>query len=461
MQSPQPIDLVPIALAEGLDARNTSIDPAMHEPQWLLFCEWVAYFLTAQVPSVASTGIGNKNAHGGATWKCTTSDNTVGVEFDELPATKEQRVVTWGISQDSHNALLGRAASYSDTRNTRQVLWHATFNSKEQDPFVASTALHFARGLDHARRLVGRVGFGSAVLLDFSAPESSQPTLALFSPVHAKAYFLIDGAYAGPYTSRIAEDWIPTVRACVSFCLGTPVHIGKFRPLGPEEEVDLVATLKSSPVGQQLAIEHFPLGDALQTFVTLGAAEAAHRVFRAIACFETAMQQGNEAATTIHLVTAVEALARPNYKKAWHNRVTQRYHEFLQTCIPDKIVEVLGHLNLSSAFPTVKSKEELVAAIYDARSAAVHSGHTGEFHEFFGGDRAIRVMLIADLVRSAIIEFAKRPFTSLVGHPSVDKDINVKVDNRALAILRRRAAGRSISVEEYITSLAHSLESPQ
>jgi hypothetical protein len=186
----------------------------------------------------------------------------------------------------------------------------------------------------------------------------------------------------------------------------------------------------------------------------VGALEATHKLLRAIACFETAIQQGNEAATTIHLVSAVEALARPNYKKAWNNRVTQRYHEFLLRCIPDKLAEVMAHAKLRSAFPKVNSKEQLVEAIYGARSSAVHNGHAGEFHEFFGGDEAIRVMFLSDIVRAAIIEFAKQPFTSLVGHPALDKDITLKLDNKALAVFRERAVEKSVSVEDYIASLA-------
>jgi hypothetical protein len=215
-----------------------------------------------------------------------------------------------------------------------------------------------------------------------------------------------------------------------------------------------VNSLASSPISQQLAIEHFPIGAALHDFATLGASEASHRILRAIACFETAMQQGNASATIIHLVTAIEALARPNFKGAWHNRVTQRYQEFLQTCIPAKLKQVLGHANLQSAFSNVKTTKELVAAVYGARSSAVHNGHASEFHEFFGGNEGIRVMLIADLVRSAIIEFVRHPFSSLVGHPTVDRDISIKIDNRVLAVLRQRAVERCLTVEEYIASFA-------
>jgi hypothetical protein len=334
MQDPQPIEFISITRQVQSDRNNTTFGPTIHPPQWLLLCEWVAYFLTSQIPGVASKGVGNKNDQGGSTWRCTTADNTVGVEFDELPATKSASIASWGITEDSHNKLLAHAYRFARLKNTRKVIWHATFNSKAYDPFVPSTALHFLRGMDHARRVEGRVAFGSRVVLDFPEIESGQPTSAHFSDVSAKAYFAIDGAYHGPYTERIAKTWIPNVRACVSFCLGTVVHIGKFRPLGHSEEQELLASLSGNPVERQLAVEDLPLGAVLQYMEKVGSSEACLRLFRAIASFETAMQQGNEAATTIHLVTAIEALARPNYKKAWHNRVTQRYHEFLEECAP-------------------------------------------------------------------------------------------------------------------------------
>jgi hypothetical protein len=122
---------------------------------------------------------------------------------------------------------------------------------------------------------------------------------------------------------------------------------------------------------------------------------------------------------------------------------------------PGKLDEILAHPNLQAAFPGVGSRKELVAALYRARSSAVHNGHAGEFHESFGGDEAIRIMLISDIVRVAIIEFGKRPFSSLVGHPSVDRSISLQIDNTAVALLRERAVRQSLTVEQYIGLLAH------
>lgn len=453
MREHYPIDYVPVELNTAGEAKYASTT-ALPQQKWFLLSEWFAHFLSAQVPSVSPTAIGNKNAEGGATWKCVTDDNAVGAEFDDLPTSKEQRITTWGLTEESHKRLVRHATEYADAGRTRTVFWHATFNSKELDPFSPTIALHFMRGLNHARRLTGLVGFGPDVLLDFSPPADTRPKPAIFAPVYARAYFMVKGAYPGPYTSLIAEAWVPDVRACVSFCLGTPLRIGKFRRLGADEEKNLVAALRSTPVSQQLAIEHLPLGEVLHSIWAAGAVETVHKLSRAIACFETAMQQGNGSATTIHLVSAVEALARPDYEKAWYNRVTQRYQEFLLGCVPDKLSEIMTHANLPSAFPKVRTTKQLVAAIYSARSSAVHNGHASEFYEGFGGDEGIRIMFLADIVRAAILQFAKQPFTSLVGHPVVDKAINIKLDNRALSVFRERATALSMSVEDYIASLA-------
>lgn len=454
MRENHPIEYVPVELASTGTTKCISNLTAMPQQKWFLLSEWIAHFLTAQVPSVSSIGVGSNNVEGRSTWKCTTHDNAIGAEFDDLPTAGVQCVTTWGISQESHDRLIRRATEYAVAGRTRKVFWHATFSSKDLDPFTSSTALHFVRGWNHARRLSGKVFFGPDVLLDFEPPESATPKPPIFAAVHARAYFLVDGVFPGPFTSQLAKAWVPDVRACVSFCLGTPLHVGKFRKLGAHEEADLAASLQTTPVNRQLAIEHLSLGEVLHTFVMKDADETRHKLLRAIACFETAMQQGSESATTIHLVSAVEALARPNYKKAWHNRVTQRYREFLLGCVPDKLTEVMAHANLSMAFPKVKTIEQLVDAIYSSRSSSVHNGHAGEFHEAFGGENAIRVMFLADIVRSAIIQFAKSPFTSLVGHPVVDNAISIKLDNLALALFRERAIAQSMSVEDYIASLA-------
>lgn len=454
MPDAQPPDPARPPPFEDIASQFQSTRSPTAEPAWFLFCEWMAHLLSTTYPSLQSTGVGNRNAESGSTWKCTTTDNAIGVQFDDLPLTKAQRVLTWGITPQLHLDLRGRAETLCNARRFRQLVWHATFHAGALNPQIAEGPLHFLRSMDHARRAMGRLGLGSWVVLDFVPTKDDKPDVPPFSPVNVRGYFTIGGAFDGPYTSRMAREVVASVRACTSFCLGTPLSIGKFRALSQEEESIHLASLAEAPVRLQLAVESFPIGEALQAMTTLGAKEAASRTVRAMACFETAMQQCNVAACTIHLVSAIEALARPNYERAWNNRVTQRYQQFLMKCVPDKLAEILKSPHLGLAFPGVRSEKKLVEAIYKSRSDAVHNGHIGEYHDISSVEGAIRVMLIADIVRAAIIEFAKSPFSSLVGHPSRDKDISIKLDSEALALFRKRANEQGMRVEEYIATLA-------
>jgi hypothetical protein len=37
-----------------------------------------------------------------------------------------------------------------------------------------------------------------------------------------------------------------------------------------------------------------------------------------------------------------------------------------------------------------------------------------------GGDAGIRVALVSEVVRAAVVAFMRKPFSSLVGHPTAD-----------------------------------------
>lgn len=149
--------------------------------------------------------------------------------------------------------------------------------------------------------------------------------------------------------------------------------------------------------------------------------EAVRRVQGAIFAYEQAIRQESEYVTLALLVSALEALSVPN--ASWQTeRVTTRFFRFVQELCPDAINEVMLHSNFAQAFGTYQSKRRFIDALYSLRSKPLHTGflqHRLSALPMMGGDAGIRVALVSEIVRAGIVEFLRRPFSSLVGHPEI------------------------------------------
>jgi hypothetical protein len=124
-------------------------------------------------------------------------------------------------------------------------------------------------------------------------------------------------------------------------------------------------------------------------------------------------------------VSALEALTVPN--ASWQNdRVSARFVDFCLQLCPDAIDTLMRHGNFAQAFGAYRSPRRLLRTLYGLRSKPLHTGflqHRASALPAMGGDAGIRVMLVSEMVRAAIVTFMKEPFSSLIGHPTVDPSV--------------------------------------
>jgi hypothetical protein len=121
------------------------------------------------------------------------------------------------------------------------------------------------------------------------------------------------------------------------------------------------------------------------------------------------------------LVSALEALSVPN--ASWQqDRVTTRFIRFVQELCPDIVNEIMQHGNFAQAFGPYSNPRRFLNLLYSLRSKPLHTGFVQHHLSVGPGpqvDTQIRVMLASGLVRAGIIEFLRRPFSSLIGHPVI------------------------------------------
>lgn len=160
--------------------------------------------------------------------------------------------------------------------------------------------------------------------------------------------------------------------------------------------------------------------------VLLEFSEEAVKVRNALLTYDAARRQGNHDVATILFVTAIEALTPPplDWRK---ERVTARFVIAVQELCPQALEEILAHANSELAFGPIKQRrnrrkvyESLLGRIYDMRSSPVHAGlgiTPRLFAHGFGADATMRIALLSDLTRAAILAFIQAPRNFSVGHP--------------------------------------------
>jgi hypothetical protein len=151
--------------------------------------------------------------------------------------------------------------------------------------------------------------------------------------------------------------------------------------------------------------------------------EAFRRAQGAMFAYEQAISQESEYVTLALLVSALEALSVPN--AAWQmERVSARFIAFCLQLCPEAIDVVMKHVNFAQAFGGYSSAKRFLRTLYGLRSKPLHTGflqHRVSHLPAMGGDAGIRVALLSEIVRAAVVAFMRTPFSSLIGHPAVDQ----------------------------------------
>jgi hypothetical protein len=154
------------------------------------------------------------------------------------------------------------------------------------------------------------------------------------------------------------------------------------------------------------------------------------RVRGALLAYQAAIAQSNADVATMLLVTAVEALIAP--RQPWgKDQVTKRFIDALLILCPDAVDEILAHPNVEVGLSyrrrggTRRQQRDLLSGIYDLRSRPTHTGlglSYGGALAALGSSESIRVALLSDLARAAVLAFLQAPQSFLTGHPALQKD---------------------------------------
>lgn len=164
------------------------------------------------------------------------------------------------------------------------------------------------------------------------------------------------------------------------------------------------------------------IGPTMIAMASAGSPECLDRVRGALFAYEQALMQSSEFVTIILLVTAIEALSVPN--ATWRRRrVTKRFLEVAGALGAEAMPQILDHANFREAFGSIHDGREFLEHLYDLRSRPLHTGmvaHTVFDLSSLSEGGGMRVALASELTRWSILEFLRRPFSSLYGHPTVD-----------------------------------------
>lgn len=286
---------------------------------------------------------------------------------------------------------------------------------------------NFMRRLGDQKWIAGRRRLGDSVLLEFTpeaAADSNQPQL--FVPETAiTVTMFVGGPIAGGLTNRVASVMIEIVGAICAFALGNCVDIPLVIRPASAEDAAAIQELRRDPSIPGLARDGVSL-DIFGELAAIGGLVAFGRARGAFLSFHAALEQHSPDVATMLFVSSMEALITPfqSWKK---EKATKRFIEAINELCPDAIDAVVNHDNVEQAFSfrrsgsAQQSRRRLLDSIYDTRSVPTHSGiglKGSSGMAMFADSGSIRIALLSDLARGAILNFLQAPRSSLIGCPS-------------------------------------------
>jgi hypothetical protein len=379
-----------------------------------LFVDWLIQLLDERY-GVKARG------SSGAQWNVTLSDDSrIEVEFDHSGQPMVQGPIKYeddltSVAEDAHRRTL-------ELDFGTGAWWKASFSTDMGDAGMwGITTLHFMRIMSehNSRRFQGDWRLGGEALVSFQQVEQA-PAPVVIPKFDVQVTFRVPAPGPGPHAEFIAEELGTFLRATASFATAAPLlGLTSLFPAEEEEVTDATAKLPGAP---ELPVEGEPLWPQILSLVQgLDSPEAIRRVQGAMYAYEQAMRQESEYVTIALLVSALEALSVPNAN--WKlERVTTRFFRFVQELCPHALSEVMRHANFTQAFGTYTSERRFLDSLYSLRSQPLHTGflqHRLSAVPMRGGTAGIRIALISELVRAGIVEFLRRPFSSLIGHPEI------------------------------------------
>jgi hypothetical protein len=288
---------------------------------------------------------------------------------------------------------------------------------------------NFMRILSDQVPIAGMRRLGSRVLLEFTPTQPENPqALQLFAPeTDIKITIFTPGPTASDLTQKTASGMLELVAAICAFALGRVVEppLGIF-PTNPENATAVEAPRFDALI-PNLARDGISL-DVFDEFTALGGADGLLRVRGTLLSYHAALQQSSPDVALMLLVSSLEALIVP--RASWRkDKATKRFIDGIGKLCPEVVDSLVRHANVEQAFdyrqkggPAAR-RRQLLNQIYELRSTPTHSGiglSGAGMLSMLGEPGTMRVALLSDLARGALLAFLQAPRSSLIGHPIFD-----------------------------------------
>ena len=289
---------------------------------------------------------------------------------------------------------------------------------------------HFMRILGDQVYITGRRRLGSRVLLEFSPEQPEDPTaFQLFVPeTDVKVSIFTPGPTASTFTQRTVAGLIEMVGAICALAVGRVVEVPlAIFPAEPEEAAAAEALRYDNSI-LGLARDRISL-DVFDEFMALGGLDGFMRVRGALLSYHAALQQASPDVALMLLVSSLEALIvpRPSWRK---EKATKRFIQMIDELCPNVVDTLVNHGNVEQAFDYKRRggprarRRQLLDRIYELRSNPTHSGlglsGIGML-PVMSDSGTMRVALLSDLARGALLAFLQAPRSSLIGHPMFEQ----------------------------------------
>lgn len=296
---------------------------------------------------------------------------------------------------------------------------------------ILSSPMHFMRMLGDQVHIEGSRRISDVVILDFEErlPADTTGVDALFAPESKiQATIFAPGPCPSDLAREVAAGVTETTAAICAFATGRPVQYQPpMFPVTPQTEVRSAQARRTDQTILGLARDGISL-DVFGDLYNRGGPDSALRVRGSLLAYHAALNQSAPDVAVMLLVTCIEALISP--RGSWgKTKVTQRFIKALIQLCSDAVDTLLGHGNVEEAFDYKRrggldrQRRELLDRIYQARSLPTHTGIAPSPGGFmtFGHASSMRVALLSDLARAAVLSYIQAPRSSLVGHPGVDR----------------------------------------
>lgn len=343
-----------------------------------------------------------------------------GLEITEVKAV--------GVDEAVVLEILSEASSRVAARDTGDAVVYQQEMTVAAPDFLAG-GMHFMRILGDQRHIEGSHRLADAVLLDFEQGllPDGPPELRLLAPkCRVQVTIFAQGPGPSSWSERTANAMSEITAAICAFATGRPVEY--FPMLFPSQpgDVERASQRRYDPSIPGLVRDSVSL-DVFGELPMRGHEDAVLRVRGALLAYHAALKQTSPDVALMLFVTAIEALISPRHE--WgKKRVTARFAKSLLDLCPVAVDALLDHGNIEQAFQYTKQggitrqRRDLLDRIYEARSVPTHTGLglSASGMAIMGMPDTVRVALISDLARTAILSYIQSPRSSLIGHPGID-----------------------------------------